>query len=280
MSSRSRSRLPAMEIPSNWLQSGNLGKPATWKRIRGVPNADPNCKPPRARGDSGGAMHRHSRRHRKSSRESLAAAIEAMEPRRTGAAGLTLAQPLAAGSGEGEDGEAPRQPPVLSPALAEIAGRRPETLARFPPSHSEVGDADNRMPVDSWRCRTMWSDRRIASYPRRCPTPSMARSMPRRSADCANFVRSACDKTPIGRRTRLASMDTSFTSRTVEGFGRPIAAHSGRGTSNGSGGSCVLIRASGRSFESMASTAPGRKAVAEVSSAGLSVSAAPEPRRP
>ena len=54
-------------------------------------------------------------------------------------------------------------------------------------------------------------------------------------------------------------MDTSFTSRTVEGFGRPIEAQSSSGTSNGSRGSCVVIRASRRSLESMARTTPGRR---------------------
>ena len=50
MSSRSRSRLPAMEISSNWLQVGNLGKPAARKCIRGGQNADSNSSSPHAGG--------------------------------------------------------------------------------------------------------------------------------------------------------------------------------------------------------------------------------------
>jgi hypothetical protein len=50
-------------------------------------------------------------------------------------------------------------------------------------------------------------------------------STPRRSTDSASVLRSVCDRTPIEWWTSLASMDTSFTSLAVDGFGRPISAH-------------------------------------------------------
>ena len=36
-------------------------------------------------------------------------------------------------------------------------------------AHSEVCNADKRMPVDSWKCRTMCSDRRIVPLPPKMP---------------------------------------------------------------------------------------------------------------
>ena len=50
--------------------------------------------------------------------------------------------------------------------------RRSPTVQAFrqhdhvvPLAHSEVCDADKRMPVDSWKYRTMCSDRRIVPLP-------------------------------------------------------------------------------------------------------------------
>jgi len=54
----------------------------------------------------------------------------------------------------GRRGEAPLPLPLLSPVVAEIGGRC---------------DADKRMPVDSWKCRTMCSDRRIVPLPPKMP---------------------------------------------------------------------------------------------------------------
>ena len=64
--------------------------------------------------------------------------------------------------------------------------RRSPTVQAFqqhdhvvPLAHSEVCDADKRMPVESWTCRTMRFDRQLASLPPKMPGNSYAKAFNR-----------------------------------------------------------------------------------------------------